>query len=135
MADLTQTATSVVSGTGAETMTKTAGETITAGAPVYVKAADGKVYLAQCDAATDDDVYGIALNGGAVNQPILVQRAGQINLGATVAAGTFYVLSAAAGKIAPAADLVATNFITVIGVGISTSLVQLLLTTTSAQIA
>jgi hypothetical protein len=45
----------------------------------------------------------------------------QINLGATLAVGEVYVVSAALGAIAPIGDLVSTNFVTPIGTAITTS--------------
>jgi hypothetical protein len=133
MADLTVTATSVLPSASANAEYGTLGEAATAGQPVYKKAADSKFYKAQCDAATDDDVYGILLSGGAAGQPCAVQRTGDITIGATVGIGTIYVLSAAAGGICPSADLVSTNYVTIIGVGVSATDIRMALLTTSIQ--
>ena len=63
---------------------------------------------------------GVALNGGATGQPIIVAVSGKFNPGATVAVGTVYILSATAGGICPAADLASSSFCSVIGVGTDT---------------
>lgn len=118
MADLTVTATSVVN-TSAQIASGIAGETVLAGEAVYVKAADGKLWKAQCDGTTEESIQGVAggvaLNGASVNQPITYAANGLINIGATTVKTTTYVLSALAGKICPQADLVSTNKITRIG--------------------
>ena len=130
MADITITPASVVQSTSAFAETGTFGETVTAGQAVYKKAADGKFWLAQCDDAAMDDCYGIALNGGSANQPATIQIRGNITIGGTVAVGTVYALSAVFGGICPIADIVSTNYVTLIGVGISTTVIQMALLTT-----
>jgi hypothetical protein len=115
MADLTVTAANVVN-VSASTATGSAGETITAGQSVYIKAADGKVWKAQCDGTAEEGApTGVALNGGAVGQPIVYATYGPIVIGATTAKTTTYVLSATAGGICPQADLVSTNRIVRVG--------------------
>jgi hypothetical protein len=54
--------------------------------------------------------------------PVVIAQGGtEINLGATLAVGETYVVSAALGAIAPVADLVSTNFVTVLGVANTTT--------------
>lgn len=115
MADLTITAASVLQGTS-EVGHGTAGETITAGQSLYTKAADGRLWKAQCD-TTDAEATGvvIALNGGGAGQTISYTRNGPMNIGATTAKTTTYCLSATAGGICPQADLVSTNRIVRVG--------------------
>ena len=116
MADLTITATNVIN-LNARTTTGVAGETMTAGQPVYFKAADGKLWKAQCDGTAEEaEVVGVALNGASVNQVVAYAgTGGTINIGATTVKTTTYVLSATAGGICPQADLVSTNRIVRIG--------------------
>lgn len=115
MADLVVTATSVVN-VSASLLTGTAGETITAGQALYVKATDGRLWKAQADGTTEEaTVAGVALNGASVGQPVQYASGGDITIGATTAKTTTYVLSAAAGGICPQADLVSTNKIVRIG--------------------
>ncbi len=116
MADLVVTATSVVNTAAANVASGVAGETITAGQAVYVKASDGKVYKAKCSGtAAEADAKGVALNGGAINQAITYATDGEINIGATTVKTTTYMLSATYGGVAPQADLVSTNSVVRLG--------------------
>jgi hypothetical protein len=109
MADLTQTAASVLPETDAETRVVTAGGTITAGMAVYRDSADSK-YKALDAGGSDNAPAGIALNNASNGQPLAIQTEGDINLGATLIVGECYCVSAAnAGKIAPIADVIAGN--------------------------
>jgi hypothetical protein len=48
--------------------------------------------------------------------PVVVARAGtEVNLGATLAIGTVYAVSANLGGIAPISDLLSTEYITTLG--------------------
>lgn len=127
MAALTQTAANVVKGTGAKTQAGFYGGTITAGMPVYADGADSnKIKAARANASGTSVVAGIALNGGSNNQPADYQYDGQINLGATLAVGETYVVSdAVAGQIVPIGDLGSGDYVAILGVAISTSLLDL----------
>lgn len=126
MADLVQTAANVVSGAGAGTIKRTAGAAITAGMACFVSAVDGDIEPAQKDVdAASAEAIGIALCDAAAGQPVVLQTTGLINVGAALTVGETYIVGAAAGAIAPVADAVATNFSTVLGVAISTSLLKL----------
>ena len=127
MADLTITAASVVKGAGARIdRNGYAGETITAGMPVY-KASTGFWMKADSNSATAlaRTAIGIALNGASQYQPIDVQTEGEINLGATLAVGTTYGVSATAGMICPDADIASTNFVTILGVAKTAAILSL----------
>lgn len=115
MADLSVTAASVVSVDGGKS-SALAGEAITAGQSVYVKASDGRVYKAQADGTVAEaEATGIALNGGATGQPIQYQTDGTLTIGATTAKGVAYVVSAAAGGVCPIGDLTSGQYITFLG--------------------
>lgn len=111
MADLSITAANVVPGSNANTVQGTAGETITAGQPVYKSSTTNKWMKADNNAASaeargsDTSNFGIALTGSSLNQPIVVQKSGDITIGATLTAGTAYYLSDTAGGIVPLADI------------------------------
>ena len=132
MADITVTAGSVVAGSGAVVIRKTAGATITAGQVVY-KATDGDYELADADvlasagSVTDRESVGIALNGASAGQPLSVQISGTINPGATTVVGDIYRVSATAGGIASdQVDVMASgDFKTILGVGMSTSAIKM----------
>lgn len=121
MADLTVTAANVARVDGGVVKEFNAGATITAGQVVYLDTTVNTWKLAQSDGtaaeAGSDSRTGIALHGATSGQPLAVQETGTITIGATVAIGTLYCLSAAAGGICPYEDLVSTNKITILGIG------------------
>lgn len=125
MADITVTAGNVVQGTGAQTKQVTYGATITAGMPVYKDTETSTYKACVTTTAATANCEGIALNGGANGQPGLIQTSGQITIGGTVAVGTIYTVSDNAGGIAPDADRGASDYVTVIGVGITTAIIDL----------
>lgn len=128
MADLTITAANVIKGSTAKVQQGIYGATVTAGQTVYADAADnGRFKPADADSATAAAraTAGIALNSGSAGQPADIQTEGLITIGATVAVGTIYVQSPTPGGIMPAADLVTDDYVTVLGVGISASQIDL----------
>lgn len=127
MADLSITATSVVAGVNAAKTTGIAGATITAGQLVYLDASDGRYKLADANGSGTaiKEVQGVALHGAASGQPLTIQRQGTVTIGATVAVGTIYALSATAGGIAPVADLASGHVVSIVGVGASASAILL----------
>lgn len=131
MADITVTASNVVAGAGAATTTGTAGAAIAAGEVVFLDATTtGKWQLADSDAATaaargQGANVGIALNSASANQPLVVQTSGPITLGAVLAAGQAVYLSATPGKLCPLADLLAGDYVTLLGLATSTSVLDL----------
>jgi len=132
MADLSLTATSVdlVSG---PTSTDDAGETIIAGQVLYKSSSDSLLYKADATDASKDDVIGIALNGGAINQPIVYAKNGAVvTIGVATVVTETYILSTA-GLIAPIADLASSDYLTRLGTGITTANIQLQFYTSSLQ--
>ncbi|MDX0007827.1 hypothetical protein GOB40_13900 [Sinorhizobium meliloti] len=131
MADLVITAANVVAGAGAKTTSGTAGAAITAGQVVYLDSTTtGKWQLSDSDAATaaargQGANVGIALNGAANGQPLEVLTEGPITLGAVLTAGTAYYLSPTPGGIAPLADLLTGDYVTLLGLATSTSVLNL----------
>lgn len=116
MADLSVTAASVVPGTGASIINGILGETVTAGQALYLKASDGRLWKSQADGTlAEATCVGVAINGGAAGQSVGYVANGPMTIGATTSKATTYVVSAAAGGIAPQADLVSTNYISVVG--------------------
>lgn len=124
MADLIITEPNVVKGSGAiVNKDRVAGESVTAGQPVYLKSSDQKWWRAQSDGtAAEADAQGIALHAASADQPLAVQTGGQITIGATIQAGVFYYVSNTAGGICPVADLGTADYVTAIGYGVSTSI-------------
>jgi hypothetical protein len=126
MADLTITAASVLAGSGAKKVNGTAGATITAGQAVYLDSADNEYKLADNDSATAAvrTVAGIALHASLDGQPLTILSQGPITIGATTAVGEVYCLSSTAGGICPVADIAAGDYNTIIGIGTSTTVID-----------
>ena len=134
MADLSITATSVVQGSNAVTEAGLAGAAITTGQVVYRDETTRKFLLADTDSATAATrrPLGIALNGAALNQPVVVQKAGDVTIGAALTAGVVYYLSGTAGGICPAADLASGDYPCVIGMAKTTAVLTIDIQTTGA---
>jgi hypothetical protein len=127
MVDITITPTSVIAGANATKLRGVCGETIAAGKTVYQDPATKKFMLSDTNSATLDarKPLGVALNGGAINQPVEVQTAGDITIGATLVAGTDYYASDTPGGICPRADVGATENVVLIGLARSTTVLAL----------
>lgn len=127
MADISVTATSVVAGSDANTVAGTIGEAFTAGQMVYKSSATHKFMLADADSATVEarTPDGMALNGGALNQPCVVQKSGDVTLNAVLTAGVAYYLSGTAGGICPVADVGSGEYSCVLGIAKSTTVLDL----------
>lgn len=123
MADITITPANVVAGASAGLAAGTAGETIVAGKAVYLASATKKWMLADSNSVTAEarKAGGIALNGAALNQPLGVQVSGDITIGATLTAGVAYYLSDTPGGICPVADVGAGEYVCLLGLAKSTS--------------
>lgn len=125
MADISITPANCVKVAGATVANGIAGESITAGQAVYLKASDSKLWKADAnDTSATAEVVGIALHAAAANQPLQYQTAGQLTIGATVAAAETYILSTTAGGIAPVADLASASYLTRIGYGTTTAIIM-----------
>jgi len=126
--DLVITATSVLANTNA-TINKDylLGENCTAGQAVYRDTSTNLLMKAIANnTAAKAAAMGILLNGGSTSQPAQVQTGGTITIGATVAVGTFYVVSNNTGAIAPWADLTTNSYVTLLGVGATTGTITII---------
>jgi hypothetical protein len=120
MADLTQTAANVKLNAGASVVVGIAGETLTQGQPAVLSGS--KWVRARATTAALANCSGIVLTPAVLDEPVVIAKQGtRINLGATLAVGEVYVVSATLGAIAPIGDLVATNFVTPIGTAVTTA--------------
>lgn len=131
MANLTVTAANVALAGGTPTLrTRQVGEAVTQGEPVYLKA-DGKYWLADADAGVvEAAATGIALTPAATDGYAVVIEAGKVNLGATLTVGATYVVSATPGSVAPIADLVTGDYVTILGTASTASALDLAITVT-----
>ena len=121
----TITPANVHSGADADFYQGLAGATVTAGQAVYQDRVDSKLRPAtNAGGAGAANVKGIALHGAADGQPLRVQTAGNIAIGGTTAVGAQYCLGAG-GQVVEAIDVVATNFVTPIGIGGASNTIKL----------
>ena len=134
MAAISVTAANVMCKSGATTCTVgTAGEALTAGQVVFLHT-DAKYYA--LSATSDGSMSGktVGINMGivdAVDEKCLVitQNGAEIDLGATVTEGTWYVAGGADGVLEEFSDLTATENVTFIGYGSPDSHLLLEITT------
>lgn len=125
MSDLSITAGNVVSGSNAVTESGFAGAAITAGQAVYRDTA-GLYQLADSNGAAALRVpRGIALNSAGANQPLAIQRQGDITIGATLTAGVAYYMSDTPGGICPLADVGSGEYACIIGIAKSTTVLSI----------
>jgi hypothetical protein len=134
--DLSLTAASVVPSSGYTFVDGTAGETITAGQTLYFKDSDSRYWKADSDSATAAvrSLVGIALSGASAGQPIRVQTGGSITIGATVTVGEIYVLSDTAGGIMPEGDLEQGDYVTIVGIATSSTVILLDITNSGVAV-
>lgn len=127
MADLVITAANVVPGANAQIRNGTSGAALTAGKVAYQAAADRKWKLADNNSATAEVrlAAGIVLNGASDGQPVAVQVAGDVTIGATLTPGAAYFLSDTPGGIGPAADLATGEYVCLVGFAKSTSVLAI----------
>ena len=105
------------------------GEVVTAGQPVYQKAADNLFYKMQADGTAAEAgvgvTFGVALSGGSANQWGVVATSGPVTIGATVVVGVHYYVHATAGLIGLFSDLASGNYITDLGYATTTAIITL----------
>lgn len=131
MAALVITAANVAVGASStKTRNVQAGEAITQGQCVYLNT-DGKHYRADNNAtASAAKAVGIALTPAATNGYFLMSvpsdtnATSLINLGATLTVGQVYCVGSTAGEIEPISDLVSGEYVCILGVANSTSLLD-----------
>ena len=121
MTAITLTAATVLS--GGKTGTMISQVAIDAGELIFEDSANGnKANLADWDAEASAIVKGLALNNTAAGQPVTYAKPGSIitDSSAPFAVGAVYILENS-GLMAPEADGTTDKFITVVGIGLTTS--------------
>ncbi len=125
MVDLVVVPANVQPGPGSIERTGTAAVPITAGDSVFIDSS-GAIDLCENDQTiVEAACRGVALNDAAIGQPIRYVVSGEVDMGAITAAGQVYIVGAAPGGIAPEADAIAGEFVTIIGVGVSANNIKL----------
>jgi hypothetical protein len=126
MSDLSITAANVASGAGAKIdRSRKAAVAVSAGQWGYK---DGDTYkLADCNSATAAARVpdGVFLNSAGAGQPVAVQSAGEVTLGATLTPGTAYFLSGTPGGTRPAADNTTGDYPCLVGIAKSSSILRI----------
>lgn len=137
MADITQTPDNVTYSGTVTIVQRQAGAAITAGDIVYEDAADGRKWKpASASTATTAAAVAMALSSCADDQhfaAVLLQDGISINPGGTVVVGQDYGVSANAGNIAPTSDWTTNDYMTVLGIGVSASLIRIKANATGVQ--
>lgn len=133
MADLSLTAASVIPDEGFSFVDGLAGETLTAGMVVYLKASDSRYWKANAEtSAATAAVVGIVLNGASAGQSVRVQTGGTVTIGATVGVGTLYILSVT-GLICPYGDLATADWVTSLGIATTAAKIALRIQASGVQ--
>lgn len=122
-----------------ELRTYESASTITSGQMVYLAAANGnKATLADSDTGTaaPAEAIGIACTDSGIGEPVSVALFGNTVTfaSAILTKGTVYYLSNTAGGICPFADLGAADYVTLVGVATSTTVMRLLCIATGITI-
>jgi len=125
MTDLVITAANVLEGTQARKQTKTAGASITQGQSVFVDSTDQLIPAQKDVDAGTAAAVGIALGAAEAGQPVVFQSGGELDVGATLVVGETYVVGAAGGGIAPIADVISTEFTTILGVATAAGVLKM----------
>lgn len=101
------------------------GEAVVQGMVGYLNATTGKYMLTQSDGtAAQAQAKGFFVTPAATDGEAVISIGGTIDLGATLVLGETYVVSQTLGGIAPIADIATGDFVTHLGVAISTSLLK-----------
>lgn len=128
MADLTVTSAVPVAGALNAFANGTAGEAISVGDWVYRDAADSyKFKLADATSSAKAAAVGVALSTSSSGQPLRIQTAGRVTLGATLEVGMVYTLSGASGtdNMAPVTDVDSGEYVTILGVASTSAILDI----------
>jgi hypothetical protein len=118
MADLVITAANVRILPATTTNQYTAGATVTPGALLAQDSTTKRAVLANATNADLSKILGVATNYADDGDTVVVAIRGDMDLGAALAQGELYTASATGGAIAVYGDLVATNYVSVAGIGV-----------------
>ena len=128
MAAISPTAANIRLGTGATSATGTAGETLTAFALVYLKAADGKLWLAINSSEAAANIVGMTLSAASADGLVSYSpsTAGtHINSSSALWTDRLtYIVGDVAGQMMDAADAGSGDYVTVVGVADGTTSLQ-----------
>jgi len=137
MADLTVAAANVVADYQAKIKSGEAGEALSAGDTIYIKAsASDELWLAKHDGTAVEAVaVGIVLADAADGETVSYITEGELALGSVLTAGVVYGLSATYGAVAPITDTGSGDYVTVLGVAKSAGTLQVKIIVSGATLA
>jgi hypothetical protein len=123
MANIAITAANLIPAEGYSYQDGIAGATFVPGDVAYTSAVNGQFLLADNnDTAVKAAVTGIALTAAVAGQPLRLRTGGTAAVGAVLTLNdAVYCLSSDAGKICPYSDLGSGDYVSIIGVPLSTS--------------
>lgn len=128
MADVTVTPANVEMTDDTVATTGIAGEALVQGQSAYLNSSGSRWYKSESDdTEAKAETRGIVMTPAATGAQVVIATGGTIKPGATLSANTVYVLSVNSGRFAPIADLATGNYVTLIGIGKSTTELSLLL--------
>ena len=136
MATITLTAANVRVGAAGTSNVGVAGESITAGDFLYLKAGDGKYWRSVNTSEAEADIVGVALTNASADGNVaflnIVDGVTYLDHSTAVwTQGKTYVVGDTAGSLMDAADIGASDYVTVAGVAASTTSLLLFRGTTS----
>lgn len=127
MADISPSASTVTWVSGNRCVRGIAGATLVPGNAVYLDTTTNTYKLTDGDTDTESVCAGIAIDSAISGREFLLAPPGAvINIGATVALGTIYVCSLTAGAICPWADLATGDYVTILFIGATSNIVELI---------
>ncbi len=116
--------------TGASAAVATAGVTIVPFQLLYRKTSDAKLYLANSASAEEATVIGISMTGASTDEPVsyVPATAGAFIESATAlwTKGDVYEVASTGGAFAQSGDATSGDFVTVVGVAVSTTKLQII---------
>tara|TARA_R100001463_G_scaffold2401_4_gene10157 strand:+ start:8043 stop:8465 length:423 start_codon:yes stop_codon:yes gene_type:complete len=126
MATITLTAANVRVGASGTSNVGVAGESLTPGDFLYLKAGDGKYWKAVNSSQAEADIVGVALTYASADSNVaflvIVDQVTYLNHSSAVfTQGKTYTVSDTSGKIFDAADIGSSDYVTVAGVAASTT--------------
>lgn len=134
MANITITAANVIAASTASKAASRAGETITAGMPVY-QHTDGLYYKADTDTSAHAAVVGISLHAALTGQPLQIITSGALTLGSILTKGSVILLSNSVGLMYEILDpqsiddvMVSADYRTILGTATSSTVMNVAIT-------
>ena len=136
MSDISITAASVLKTSDTSTANGIAGETITAGMPVYINGSDSnKLWKCIDTSAAAAACVGVALHASLAGQPLTYATSGSVTYSSVLTVGAPLFVSDNAGGLRPLGDAGTGDYATLVGIPSSTTNLILHIKATGATVA